>query len=78
MQIYRESHSHRNGTDTMGKTSRWVILGSRPLTTFLGQILPRNEYRKVASHVPKRLPPKSWAVIGAIPKAFDDDEDEDD
>ena len=40
MQIYRESHSHRNGTNTMGKTSRWVILGSRPLTTFVGQILP--------------------------------------
>jgi hypothetical protein len=27
--------------------------------------------------VPKRLPSKSWAVIGAVPKAFDDDEDED-
>jgi hypothetical protein len=40
MQFYRESHSHRNGTDTVGKTSRWVILGSRPLTTFVGQILP--------------------------------------
>jgi hypothetical protein len=40
MQFYCESHSHRNGTDTMGKTSRWVILGSRPLTTLVGLILP--------------------------------------
>jgi hypothetical protein len=29
MQFYRLSHSNCNGTDTMGKTSRWVVPGSR-------------------------------------------------
>jgi hypothetical protein len=29
MQFYRLSHSHCNGTATMGKTSRWVVPASR-------------------------------------------------
>jgi hypothetical protein len=35
MQFYRLPHSHYNGADTMGKTSRWVIPGSRLFSLIL-------------------------------------------
>jgi hypothetical protein len=62
----------------MGKTSRWVILGSRPLTTFVGHILTlRRISRGFAWHVPKRLLSKSWAATHAMPEAFEDEDDYD-
>jgi hypothetical protein len=53
-----------------GETSRWVVPGSRPLTTFVGQILPRGEYRKVALARAKAAPLEVLASYTRCPQTF--------
>jgi hypothetical protein len=77
MQLYRLSHSHCNGTDTMGKTSRWVVPGSRLFSLVLAGLALSRMLRGGRDSHQSGSPPGVGRWHAPSPKPIEDEDEND-